>query len=538
VAGRGGGGAPAARGVPDLQRGDRRDGGEPGREGTTRSEQIAVAHADPSKVELARDLGRRYPPDPDATSGVPHVLRTGRSELYPEIPRELLDRAAVDDEHRRLIAELDLRSAMVVPLRGQGAVLGAITFAFSGARRRYTEEDLAFAEELARRAALILERRKAEEEAAIANRMKDEFLATLSHELRTPLQAILGYATMLERGTIREPEKALAAIVRNATAQTRLVEDMLDVARIASGKLQLVIERVDLAAAIRGALDAVRPAAAARGVELVERIAADLGTVAGDFERLQQVAWNLLANAVKFTEPGGTVTIEAECTGSSVRFRVIDTGRGIAPEHLGAVFERFRQVDGSTTRTHGGLGLGLAIVRYLVEAHGGTVEARSEGLGRGATFEVALPARIAAIAPQGTPVRTAGGDLPLRGIRVLVVEDDDDARAVVGEALAAAGARVELAASAAAGFGLLCAEPPHVLVSDIGMASEDGYALLRRIRALAPEKGGDVPAIALTAYARPADVRQAEKAGFQLHVKKPVQLEVLVNAVLACVKSG
>ncbi|HEX7842922.1 MAG TPA: PAS domain S-box protein, partial [Kofleriaceae bacterium] len=367
------------------------DIGEPG---STRTEQLAVAHVDPAKVAYARELVRRYPPDPDAPTGVPNVMRTGRSELYPELPRELLERAAVDDEHRRIIRELDLRSALVVPLRGRGPVFGAISFILTGARRAYTERDLELAEDLARRAGLIIERRRLEEEAEHANRMKDEFLATMSHELRTPLQAIVGYASMLERGIAKDPAKAIAAILRNATAQTRLVEDILDVSRITSGKLSLSMGRVDLAAAIRGALDSIRPTAAARRIRLVENLAPDLGEVYGDADRLQQVIWNLLSNAVKFTPSDGLVELAGSRDGSSVYVVVRDTGRGIPPEHLRVIFERLRQLDSSTTRQHGGLGLGLAIVRYLVEAHGGTVRAESAGPGKGATFTATLPARL------------------------------------------------------------------------------------------------------------------------------------------------
>ena len=504
--------------------------------GTGRPQQLAVAHVDPAKVELARAFAARNTPDPDAEGSVWHVMRTGRAKLWAELPRAQMEAAAKDAEHLRLMRELDLRSAMIVPLRGKAGVFGAMSFVYSGEARRYTEDDLAFAEEVARRAAMLIERRRAEEEAEAANRTKDEFLATLSHELRTPLQAILGYATMLDRGIARDPRNAIAAIVRNATAQTRLVEDMLDVSRIASGKLRLVIEAVDVVAAMRAALDAIRPAAAARDVQLVEDLPGDLPPIAGDFDRLQQITWNLLSNAVKFTPAGGRVELRAERDGAVVRLVVADTGKGIPREHLGAIFERFRQVDSSTTRQHGGLGLGLAIVRYLVEAHGGTVEADSAGPGQGATLTVTLPARIAALAPAAERSSSQRAERPLRGTRVLVVEDDLDARALLSDALAQAGARVAVAASAREGVAALVDEPPHVVVSDIAMPGEDGYAMLRRIRELPPEQGGDVPAIALTAYAREEDVRRAEQAGFQLHIVKPVRIEALIEAVRSCVK--
>ena len=255
----------------------------------------------------------------------------------------------------------------------------------------------------------MIEQRKLQEEAELANRMQDEFLATISHELRTPLQAILGYASMLERGVARDPQQALATIVRNASAQARIVEDMLDMSRITSGKLRLSMGTVPLATAISAAIDALRPAAAARRIELVERVAGDTGTVYGDADRLQQVVWNLVSNAVKFTGQGGTVEVSAERVPGGVQIAVRDTGRGIAPEDLKAIFDRFRQLDGSAARSHGGLGLGLAIVRALVEAHGGTVEADSEGPGHGARFTVRLPAPVAALARgRGCPRREAG----------------------------------------------------------------------------------------------------------------------------------
>ena len=501
------------------------------------TQRLAVAHVDPAKRELARELARRYPPDPDAKTGVPQVLRSGRSEFYPELPRELILQSARDADHARILGELDLRSAMIVPMQGRGPVFGAMTFVLARSHRSYNERDLALAEELAHRAALLIERRRLQEEAEDANRMKDEFLATVSHELRTPLQAIMGYASMLERGGTRDPAKAIEAIIRNASAQARLIEDILDVSRITSGKLRLTIARVDLALAIRAALDSIRPAALARRIDLVDHLPEDLGTIAGDFDRLQQVVWNLLSNAVKFTEAGGTIEIRGERTGSLVRIVVRDTGIGIPPEHLAAIFERFRQVDSSTTRERGGLGLGLAIVRYLVEAHGGKVSAQSAGLGQGATFTVALPAHIGVFAGEQASEARPPVARPLRGLRVLVVDDDDDARDLLSELLTDAGAQVTRAASAAEAFTAVQAEPVHLVISDIGMPGEDGYSLVRRIRELPRERGGDVPAIALTAYARPEDVRAATAAGFQLHLVKPVKPEIVLDAVRAWARS-
>jgi len=507
--------------------------------GTGQVQKLAVAHVDPRKVELAQALGQRYPLRPDASAGVPKVMRTGQSEFYPELSPEVLDLAAVDDEHGRALRELALRSAVIVPLRGKGPVFGAITLVLAGSDRRFTRRDLEVAEDLARRAGLIIERRRLEEEAEQANRMKDEFLATMSHELRTPLQAILGYASMLERGIARDPVKAIAAILRNATAQTRLVEDILDVSRISSGKLQLAMSRVDLIVAVRAALESIRPTAQARRIQITEHLPAEPGEVLGDLERLQQVVWNLLSNAVKFTPLDGAIEVRVERTDAALRVAVRDTGKGIAPEHLSTIFERFRQVDSTTTREHRGLGLGLAIVRYLVEAHGGTVHAESPGPGRGATFVVTLPIRadpLTTAARDGEPRRALDAER-LRGVRILLVEDDDEARELLADVLAETGATIARAGSAAEGMAQLLAEPPHVLISDIGMPFEDGNAFLRRVRALPPERGGDVPAIALTAYARLEDRRATEDAGFQLHIVKPVRPDQLLVAIESCVRT-
>lgn len=506
---------------------------------TGQLQRLAVAHVDPAKVQYAIELANRYPPDPDAQTGARKVIRTGRAELYPEIPKELLERRAQDAEHLRLIRELDLRSAMIVPLRGQREIYGTLSFIFVGDTRRYTEEDLELAEELSKRVSLLIERRKLEEQAEIANRMKDEFLATISHELRTPLQAILGYGAMLERKVATDPDKALAVIMRNAHAQARLVEDMLDMSRILSGKLRLDANRVDLASAVVAAIDAVKPAAAARNQQLAVDLDEDLGFVMGDFERLQQIVWNLLSNAVKFTPREGSITITATRTGSSVRIIVSDTGKGISAEHLPAIFDRFRQVDSSSTRTQSGLGLGLAIVKYLVEAHGGSVTAQSQGVAQGSTFTVTLPAQLDPISKESLTrgPRDLLSSAALAGIRVLLVDDDEDARNAIADTLASVGARVEQAVSAEDALQRLERNRPDVLLSDIGMPVQDGYALIRRVRGLPRERGGDVPAIALTAYARREDVTKAESSGFQLHVPKPVELEDLIAAISSLMRS-
>jgi PAS domain S-box-containing protein len=374
-----------------------------------------------------------------------------------------------------------------------------------------------------------------------ANRLKEEFLATLSHELRTPLQAILGWVRILstraqEEGTLR----GLEVIERNARAQTRLIEDILDVSRIATGKLILKLETIDLAAVTAAALDAVRPAAQAKGIRMVEEIEPAVHLVQGDPQRLQQVIWNLLANGIKFTPAGGVVTTSLRRIGNKIEITVGDTGVGIRDEVLPFVFDRFRQADSSTTRSHGGLGLGLAIVRHVLELHGGTVEGRSAGEGKGATFRIELPSDAAPVVnvPETDRRLSAGGwGRPLEGRRVLVVDDHDDARQLIAAIVESSGASVRMAGSSREAFEALLQSPPDMLIADIGMPEEDGCALIRRIRALDPEQGGRIPAIALTAYARVEDREHALAAGFQRHVAKPVEPQTLI-AIVAEVLRG
>ena len=391
-------------------------------------------------------------------------------------------------------------------------------------------------EALERLAELLASERGARREAEIANRAKDEFLATVSHELRTPLSAILGWAVIARKKTTStDVERALATIERNAHAQMRIIEDMLDVGRIVSGKLQLEIAATDVADAIEGAVQAVRPAADAKQVALDVAIAADVGVVAADAERLQQITWNLLSNAIKFTPKGGHVAVSASRTEASLMIRVRDDGEGIAGEFLPHLFEAFRQADGSTTRRQGGLGLGLAIVKQLVDAHGGTITAHSDGEGLGASFLVELPARAAAPgdwARRAAPAHaTASRQIRLDGLRLLVVDDDEDSRDLIGLMLAGQGATVSSASSAGEALRLVADSPPDVLVSDIGMPDVNGYSLIRRVRTLPGHRGGRTPAVALTAYARAEDGERAFAAGFQAHVTKPVDPDRLTAVV-------
>lgn len=386
---------------------------------------------------------------------------------------------------------------------------------------------------------LLRREQSARLEAEEATRLKDEFLATVSHELRTPLNAITGWVRLLQTGNLgqNDVQRGLETIQRNADSQTRLINDLLDVSRIISGKLRLDVRPLAINSVIEAAVDTIRPAADAKGVVLQSSLAPDVGPIAGDPERLQQVVWNLLTNAVKFSQPNGYVEIRLQKVNSHAELIVSDGGSGIAPDFLPYVFHPFRQAEGATTRKHPGLGLGLAIVRHLVELHGGVVSAYSSGEGKGATFKVTLPTVVASRNPDRVVARAArSGNLldvlpTLGGVRVLVVEDEIDGREVLSAMLQQAGAAVRVAASAEEALGMLDGAQFDVLVSDIGMPIQDGYALMRRVRQRPPTQGGRIPALALTAYARPEDRLRALAAGFQIHVAKPVQPEELVTVV-------
>jgi PAS domain S-box-containing protein len=510
---------------------------------------LAVAHTDPAKVEWANELQKRYPVDMDAPQGVPNVLRTGVSELYSDIPDEMLAAAAIDEEHLRIMREIGFTSAMVVPLNVHGRTLGAITFVTAESGRHYGQSDLVFAEDLARRAATAIDnarlyreaqdaRRSAEE----ASRLKDEFLATVSHELRTPLTAMLGWAHLLRVGNLDEQsaKNALETIGRNARSQSQLIDDLLDVSRIITGKLRLDVRQIDPSSFIEAAIEALHPAAEAKGVRLQKVMDTGVSSIAGDPARLQQVVWNLLSNAIKFTPRGGRVQVRFERIDSHVEIAVSDTGQGISKKFLPHVFDRFRQADQSTTREYGGLGLGLAIVRHLVELHGGTVRAESHGEGKGATFTVMLPlltvyhldAGVERVHPKALDT-TLSPECPERldGLKVLVVDDEADTRELLNVVLGRCGAEVTTAGSVVEALDLLERLRPDVLVSDIGMAGEDGYDLIRKVRALPAEQGGRVPALALTAYARTEDRLRVLRSGYQMHIPKPVELTELVAIV-------
>jgi PAS domain S-box-containing protein len=393
------------------------------------------------------------------------------------------------------------------------------------------------------RNALLESERAARIQAEHASRMKDEFLATLSHELRTPLNAILGYAHLLRAGTIdpQEMQSALEVIERNARSQTQIIEDLLDMSRIVSGKIRLDVQRVDLSTVVTTAIDALRPAAEGKGVRLIAVLDPLVGPVRGDPARLQQIVWNLLSNAIKFTPKGGKVQVALERVNSHAEIVVSDTGEGIKPDFLPYVFDRFRQADPSSTRRHGGLGIGLSIVKQLTELHGGTVRAKSPGPGQGSTFVVDLPVSAAHEDDQQSAARvhpraeTASPDpcerIDLSGLRVLVVDDEPDARQLISRILESCHAEVRSAASMDEALTAMSAQRPDVLISDIGMPEHDGYELIGAIRRLPAEAGGTVPAAAITAFARSEDRRRAMLAGFQTHIAKPVEPIELITVI-------
>jgi signal transduction histidine kinase len=353
----------------------------------------------PARVTYAREFSRKYPPDRDSPTGAHAVVRTGRSFLLPHLTDEMIVQGARNETHRDDIRALRITSFMVVPLRTRQGTVGALTFVSAESGRHYSQADLQFAETVADRAAVSIENAKAYEEARRANELKDEFLATLSHELRTPLNAILGYAQMLRIGVVSEDRRgeALEVIERNSGMLAQIVEDILDVSRIISGKLRLSLQAVNVRQLTADALATVAPAANRKGVQLGFLIDPAVVSIQADEDRLRQVLWNLLANAVKFTSPAGSVNlIVSALPEGGVEISVADTGPGIKPEILPFIFERFRQGDSRSIREHGGLGLGLSIARNIVEMHGGTIHAKSEGEGKGATFSVRLPAPTAA----------------------------------------------------------------------------------------------------------------------------------------------
>ncbi|HEV8642785.1 MAG TPA: GAF domain-containing protein [Methylomirabilota bacterium] len=467
-----------------------------------------------------------------------HIAAEGKPLIIEDVDRaEIL---------KPFVREQGVRSLLGVPLLIEERLIGILQVG-SLRPRRFTPDEADRLQLMADRIALAIDRirlyqaeRKARDDAQAANRLKDEFLTTLSHELRTPLTSILGWARLLQSGKAgeRNAERAPGTIVRSALALKKLIDDLLDMSMIVTGKLRLELQPVDLTSVTESALEAIAVAARAKEIRVETDIDSSAAVVLGDPTRLQQVFWNLLSNAVKFTPVGGRVALSVRRAGTTAEIRVSDTGEGISAEFLANLFGRFRQADSSATRSHGGLGLGLAIVRHLVEIHGGTVEAESGGPGQGATFTVRLPIATAAAhlaagrkAPRHQHRKTPA-ERKLDGVKILAVEDDADTRDLLSSALSRYGATVKTAASAGEGLELLRRWPPDLLIVDIGMPFQDGYDFLRRARA---ELRSNLPAVALTAYAGTPDRERVRREGFLMHLAKPIDPAELVDGLAAIV---
>ena len=489
-------------------------------------------------ISLTR-LAEAVSGDLPADSVVAHVIATGRSMIVGDITNDRGMGLFGIPGTGPLLLQLGIGSVAVLPLAGRGrqsavVVLGAATVG------RFAGSGQMIVEELERRSRLALDRIELYHEAEEANRLKDEFLSTLSHELRTPLNAVYGWARILRTRPLDDyTAHAVEVIERNSEAQKRLIDDVLDVSRIITGKMMLAMERLDIRTVLAAAVDAVRPAMQAKRVRLEAHLAEDVPPVIADPNRLQQVFWNVLSNAVKFTGIGGRITVTLRSVDDWAEVQISDTGVGIRREVLPFVFDRFRQADSSTSRTHGGLGLGLAIVRQVVEMHGGTVKAASAGETHGATFTIGLPVDrmgnpAMTDAPESSSALARQSSRSLSGRTILVVEDHDDAREMVASVLGAAGAEVMTASSTAEALDRLSRTTPDVLVADLGLPGEDGCALLARVRAM---KIAGLPAVALTAYARASDRERAIAAGFVRYVVKPVDPDELVGVLVSIVRS-
>jgi len=513
---------------------------------------VALLNENKTELEIVRAVGykqdlveawRHFPID--SPSPLAEAVRTGQ----PAWAESRQNRIARYPHLAEAYAQYDIDTWISIPLMVEGSAVGGITLGFAQPQQLSGEDQafiLAVAQQCAQaiaRAHLYEAERTARNAAESANRIKDEFLAVLSHELRTPLNPILGWAKLMRSRKLDQAtsDRALETIERNAKLQTQLIEDLLDVSRILQGKLNLNFSPINLISVIEAAIETVRLSAQAKSIEIQTIIESSLGLVLGDANRLQQVFWNILSNAIKFTPTEGEVKIKLEQIGSQVQICVTDTGKGIAPQFLPYVFDYFRQADSATTRKFGGLGLGLAIVRHLVELHGGTVQAQSLGEEQGATFTVKLPC----LQDESKGIKDAKNNfsvvedqpLPLSGLKIIVVDDDADMREFLPFMLEQYGATVTAVASAIEALTALSQSQPNLIISDIGMPEMDGYMLMRQIRSLQPEQGGTIPAIALTAYAGEIDQQQAIAVGFQQHISKPVDPEELVKAIASLLKS-
>jgi signal transduction histidine kinase/DNA-binding NarL/FixJ family response regulator len=459
------------------------------------------------------------------------ALRRGETIVRNDVGREEWKAMAESEEHARLLESLQLAAFITTPLRGGDQTIGALSVGRRASSGSFSDSDVELIEDIARLAASALHNAWLYHLADTANRAKDEFLATLSHELRTPMTSILGWIQVLRLGAL-DPEavgEGLASMERSARVQAQLIDDLLDLSRIQMGKLQLQMRPVDLTKVVRAAADTIGPAARAKEIAVTLDLPASALLPAGDPNRLQQVVWNLLSNAIKFTERGGSVEVRLERSESNLALVVRDTGRGIEPDFLPYVFERFRQADSATTRQYGGLGLGLAIVKQIVEMHGGSVAAASAGTGKGATFTVSLPITTAAIADAQDDSLTRLPDL--HAVDVLVVDDDDSAASVIAAILRRAGAEVRIEASVGAALEALRQRIPDVLISDVAMPGEDGFTLIESVRQTLRLNHERLPAIALTALGDTNTRVRLLGAGFQRHLRKPVDVRELTSTV-------
>jgi PAS domain S-box-containing protein len=488
---------------------------------------VAVTHADPSKVRLAKEVEGRFPPRPDAPHGIDRVLRTGEPELVEDIPDALLAAVAHDEEHLRTLRELGLRSYVCVPIRSLGRTLGGITFVADQPGRRYDAADLRVAQDLASRAAVAIQNASLYRALKESDRRKDEFLATLAHELRNPL-APLRNALQIMKLSGEQParEQARTLMERQLEQMVRLVDDLMDVSRISRNKLELRRERVELARVVESAVETSRPLVEQQGHRLTVTLPPGPVFLDADLTRLAQVFLNLLNNSAKYTEPGGRIWLTAERQGSDVVVAVKDTGIGIPRDKLPGVFELFSQVEGTLTRAQGGLGIGLSLVRRLVEMHGGSITAHSEGPGRGSTFTVRLPVLVEAPRPTQADERREEA-APTSALRILIVDDNRDSADSLGMMLRLMGNDIQTAYDGVEAVAAAESSRPHVVLLDIGLPRQNGYEACRRIREQPWGKG--MVLIALTGWGQEEDVRRSHEAGFDHHMVKPVDPNVLMK---------
>jgi signal transduction histidine kinase/ActR/RegA family two-component response regulator len=510
-------------------------------------EDVPMAHVEATKVALMREVFRGFDPGRGAPTHA-EVMRSGVAVLVESPPLGFPDSAVTTPAQRAALGELAPFSWIVVPLKVQNTILGTITVARCGVGKAYGQTDLLLFSELARTAATAIDNARLYElsgveraRAEAATRTKDEFVAMVSHELRTPLNVIIGWVRLLRSGGLPEAtkQKALEVVERNANAQSQLVGDLLDISRVMTGKIRLEPAQVDLANLVNLVLEDARFVLEAKRLKLHAALPAEGAIMRGDGERLKQIVWNVLFNAIKFTPKGGEIWVELRQLDSDLELKVRDTGIGIAPEFLAHVFDSFRQSDSRSTRTHGGLGIGLSIAKHLVDLHGGSIAAHSSGLGKGAELVVYLPVSPLISAtlgvsrvPTTTPQRSAlARPEALRGVSVLIVDDEEDARDLLRIVVESCDARAHVAASVAEALAALQTTPVDLILSDVGMPEQDGYDLIAAVRSNPDPKKAGVPAIALTAFARAEDRTRALLAGFNLHMSKPVELAELLLAL-------